>query len=161
MRALPAVQEFLSAAQKTDTRFDTTLDAASEVEGKLVCNGPASIAGKVTGTIIAKGILVIEKGAIVEAQITAEQVIIHGHVDGKLTANISVYLTECAVFKGELHAPNVQMEKGARFDGKSFMSGMVRAADPDKDESVTSPVHKLHDHLEEFMDGTASAQSGK
>ncbi len=154
MQPMASVQGFWSASPKkakSEGYQPTVVEAGSEVEGRLICHGPARICGKVTGTIFAHDLLVIEEGAVVEAEITAEKAILHGIVRGKLSVHESVSLSRTAVFAGDISAPTIEMEEGARFDGTSRMSDAPREADPDIDEATPSPVHKLQYDLEEFI----------
>ncbi len=148
MAALPAVHEFIETSLPFNKRFDMTLEAENEVEGRLICHGPACLSGKVTGSIEAHELLVIEKSAIIEANITASKIVIHGQVMGKITASEGVYLSSSATFVGELHAPSIELDEGARFEGSSTMTTHLREADPDQDDEITSPVHLLHENLE-------------
>ena len=149
MPTLPAMQGLLNntPAQK----FETALEAESEVDGKLICNGPTSISGVVSGILIAKDLLVIEKTARIRAEIIGEAIIIHGRVEGTISANKSVILTHTANVIGTLRTPTMQIEEGARFDGESQMESNVREAEFGRDKEVPSPVHKLQHDLEAFI----------
>ena len=147
MSALPVMQDFLESNLQLGKRFDMTLETKCEVEGRLVCHGPACLSGKVTGSIEANDILIIDEGAVIEANVSGKEVVIHGKVLGKITASESVYLSASAVFLGELISPNIEMEEGARFEGTSKMAPHLREADEEKDESVDNPVHQLHENL--------------
>ena len=124
------------------------LNVGSAVEGTLRCKGPVEIEGEVTGEIIAEDLLIISESAVINADITGTDVIVHGTVNGNITATGSISLKETSKFNGTLMAPALEIENGAHFEGKSFMQEPLREADPDKDGPVESPVQELQEKLQ-------------
>lgn len=99
----------------------TILTAGCHFNGKLYCRGSSRIGGRVEGTIISEGLLVIESEALIEADVIAEDVIIQGTVTGRVEAKNRLELTPSSVFEGELVTPSLVIHEGARFNGSASM----------------------------------------
>jgi cytoskeletal protein CcmA (bactofilin family) len=106
-----------------DEDFDTILSADIEFNGTLNFEKSFLIRGKMSGNIIAKGFLVIDEDAVVEANIQAGRVVIRGQVKGNVTAAEKVELTMSGKLIGNVRAPEILMETGCTFNGLCTMTG--------------------------------------
>ncbi len=105
--ALPANE--LTALLGRGTRF----------EGKLTFEGRVRIDGAFKGEISSEEILVIGEGAEIEAEIQAGTVIVRGGVvTGNIRASHGIELYVPARVTGNLHAPEVFLDKGVQFTGE-------------------------------------------
>jgi cytoskeletal protein CcmA (bactofilin family) len=102
--------------------FDTILSPDIEFSGVLACEKSFLIRGKVSGEIAAAGLLVIDEQAVVEANIRAGTVIILGSVKGNVVATEKVELTSTGKLAGNVTAPDIHMEAGHYFNGRSTMT---------------------------------------
>ncbi|MDR0402391.1 MAG: polymer-forming cytoskeletal protein [Treponema sp.] len=102
--------------------FDTILSPDIEFSGALTCGKSFLIRGKVSGEVTAAGLLVIDTQAVVEANIRAETVIIFGSVKGNVTAARKVEITSTGKLTGNVTAPDIHMETGHYFNGRSIMT---------------------------------------
>ena len=73
-----------------------------------------------SGNIEAKSIL-IEKTAMVLADITAKRVLCKGKVRGDIHATNKLIITKEAEVTGNIYSPNLNIEKGALFEGQCSM----------------------------------------
>jgi cytoskeletal protein CcmA (bactofilin family) len=105
-----------------DEDFDTVLSADIDFSGKLKFEKPFLIKGKVSGEIAAEGLLVIDEGAVVEANIFATKVVIRGTVVGNVTAAEKVDVALTGKLIGNVTAPEVFMETGCIFNGRCTMT---------------------------------------
>ena len=105
-----------------DEDFDTILSPDIDFSGTLSFEKPFLIRGKVSGTISAKGLLVIDSEAVVKANINASKVIIRGHVKGDVTATEKVEITISGKLIGNVSAPEIFMETGCVFNGRCTMT---------------------------------------
>ena len=103
--------------------FDTILSPDIEFSGTLHFEKPFLIRGKVSGEIIAKGLLVIDEGAQVSADIHTSRVIIRGYVKGDVTASEKVEVALTGQLEGNVIAPEIYMETGCMFNGRCTMTG--------------------------------------
>ena len=110
-----------SAAAGRDAAV-TILTSGCHFNGKLYCRGSSRIGGKIEGQIISEGILVIEEGATILAEVKADEVIIQGRVNGRLAAKIRVELYPQSRFDGDIYTPVLVINEGAQFNGRSIMN---------------------------------------
>ncbi|GHU12820.1 hypothetical protein FACS1894161_1830 [Spirochaetia bacterium] len=101
--------------------FDTVLSEDIEFSGSLSIEKSFLIRGKVSGEVNASGLLVIDEGAVVNANIKAGKVIIFGAVKGNVTATEKVELASTGRLVGNVNAPDIHMETGHYFNGRSIM----------------------------------------
>jgi len=104
-----------------DNDFDTILSRDIDFSGTLNFEKPFLIRGKVSGDIVARGILVVDEEAIVEANINASKVIIKGSVKGNVLASEKVEVTITGKLVGNVTAPEIFMETGCVFNGRCTM----------------------------------------
>jgi cytoskeletal protein CcmA (bactofilin family) len=102
--------------------FNTILSPDIEFSGVLNFEKSFLIRGKVSGEISAKGLLVIDEEAVVEANISAARVIIRGKVKGNIHATEKVEVTITGKLVGNVSAPEIFMETGCTFNGQCTMT---------------------------------------
>jgi cytoskeletal protein CcmA (bactofilin family) len=102
--------------------FDTILSPDIEFSGTLTFEKSFLIRGKVSGEIAATGLLVIDTQAVVEANIRAGTVIILGSVKGNVVATQKVEVSSTGRLVGNVSAPDIHMETGHYFTGRSTMT---------------------------------------
>jgi cytoskeletal protein CcmA (bactofilin family) len=95
----------------------------SRVTGQLTFRGATRIDGNVDGEILCHGRLTIGEGAEIRAKISGEVVVIHGHVEGDVTAKEKVELGAPARLLGNIDAPRLVVAEGAAFEGRCAMGG--------------------------------------
>jgi cytoskeletal protein CcmA (bactofilin family) len=105
-----------------DDDFDTILSPDIDFSGTLNFEKPFLIRGKVSGEIAAKGLLVVDGEAVVNANIDAARVIIRGYVKGDVTAAEKVEVAVTGRLEGNVAAPEIFMESGCVFNGRCTMT---------------------------------------
>ena len=105
-----------------DEEFDTILSKDIDFSGTLNFEKPFLIRGRVSGDIIARGTLVVDEGAIVDANINTSRVIIRGSVKGNVIASDKVEVTITGKLIGNVTAPEIFMETGCVFNGRCTMT---------------------------------------
>jgi cytoskeletal protein CcmA (bactofilin family) len=105
-----------------DEDFDTILSPDIDFSGTLNFEKPFLIRGKVSGEISARGLLVIDEEAVVNANINASRVIIRGQVKGNVTAAEKVEVAITGKLVGNVAAPEIFMETGCVFNGRCTMT---------------------------------------
>jgi cytoskeletal protein CcmA (bactofilin family) len=118
--------------------LNALLGAGTRYTGKLYFDGRTRIEGYFEGDIRGDGVLVIGDGAEVIADIEVGVcVIVGGTVRGNIRAREAIELHVPAVVVGDLHAPNVFIDRGVQFEGNCRMAALDGAGDvakPDADE---------------------------
>jgi cytoskeletal protein CcmA (bactofilin family) len=111
-----------------DDDFDTILSPDIDFSGTLHFEKPFLIRGKVSGEITARGLLVVDDEAVVNADIDASRVIIRGFVKGDVTAAEKVEVALSGRLEGNVTAPEIFMESGCTFNGRCTMTGKKAAS---------------------------------
>ena len=110
---LPAPRR--AAAGGASTR--SVIDSWLTIRGDLESEGEVQVDGTVNGDIRCAH-LVVGKDAVIIGNITAEEVIVRGKVNGIIRA-LSVTLQDTAVVESEIYHKSLAVEQGACFDGHS------------------------------------------
>jgi len=107
----------------SDEDFDTILSQDIDFTGTLNFEKPFLIRGKVSGEIKAKGLLLIDEDAVINADISTSKVIIRGYVKGDIIASEKIEINATGTLEGNVTAPEVYMETGCVFNGRCKMTG--------------------------------------
>lgn len=97
------------------------IEEGCRFEGNLSFEGVARIAGEVVGSIFTNDTLIISEGAVVNADINANVVLISGTVTGNVRATGRVEIRKPARFEGTIAAPSLVVEEGVIFHGTTKM----------------------------------------
>jgi len=104
-----------------DDDFDTVLSQDIDFSGTVSFEEPLLIRGNVSGDIDAKGLLVVDEEAVVNAGIRTSRVVIKGFVKGDVTASEKVELASTGRLEGDIVTPEISMETGCVFNGRCSM----------------------------------------
>ena len=95
------------------------IGASITLKGEITASEPLTIAGQVEGSVNVSGhALTIAAGSHISATVTADAIVVAGHVKGKLTAGTRIVLRETASVEGEAAAPLVSIADGAVVQGR-------------------------------------------
>ena len=87
-----------------------------QLEGDLRTSGSLDIAGLINGNVYVSDVTVTETGSV-RGSIEASKIEIHGHIQGKITAD-TILIGKNAVIKGDVFFKNtLKTEEGADIDG--------------------------------------------
>ena len=107
----------------------TIIGASLVITGELTSEEDLAIDGRVEGPVAVRGgTLVIGKQARVESNVRAARVVIHGVVNGAVSATERIELHASATVAGSLSANQVVVEEGASFNGPIDMGQRTIAA---------------------------------
>jgi len=101
------------------------LGRGSKVNGKVAFDGSAQMNGEVEGEITVGHILHIGETASITAQIRASTIVVAGKVRGDITGSQRIELLPSAMVAGNISAPKMVIQEGARFEGHCSMPGAV------------------------------------
>jgi len=104
-----------------DDDFDTVLSQDIDFSGTVSFEEPFLIRGNVSGDIDAKGLLVVDEEAVVNASIRTSRIVIKGLVKGNVTASEKVELASTGRLEGDIVTPEISMETGCVFNGHCSM----------------------------------------
>ncbi len=119
---MPELKEELEITEdsvKKKPQFQSSrIGSTAVVKGEWVCNEDMLIEGKFQGKLNAKDHdLHIEKEATVKADLQGRNILIMGKVTGNVTASGKILIGADAKMTGDLSAPQISIQDGARFKG--------------------------------------------
>ena len=112
----------------------TSVDASSELEGRLRCKETLRIDGRITGQIECEKAVLVGQGAQVKASVDADEVQVAGRVEGDIAARRKITLERTAVVIGNLTTPGIVVEEGAKLKGR-----IVIGSDAEEELAAKAP----------------------
>lgn len=101
----------------------TTIGASVAFDGDLTCEEDITVEGRLTGHLhLRDAALTVASSARIDATIRAARVVVHGTVQGSISAAERIELQPSAVVTGDLSALQVVIADGAVFNGHVDMS---------------------------------------
>ena len=139
---------------------EKTVEINAQMQGSLTFKDAVSlkINGEFTGSLDTKGTLSIGNRATVDANITGDNIIIAGKVNGNILAHKMLTLMPTAVLKGDISTSKLNIVEGAIFQGKCQM---LEDAPESMDDNLLD-IDEVAKYLEIDMDEIETlANSGK
>jgi len=97
------------------------IEEGCKFEGNLSFNGVARISGIINGSIFSNDTVIVSDGAIINADINANIILISGTVKGNINASSRVEIIKPARFEGTITTPSLIVEEGVIFHGTTKM----------------------------------------
>lgn len=104
-----------------DEAFDTIVEDDISFTGNIKIKKTFMIRGIVNGKIDSESDLVVDTGAVVNADISAERVLIRGKVKGNVIGKKMIFVTSAGSLDGDISTSKVVLEPGCVFTGKCSM----------------------------------------
>lgn len=98
-----------------------TISADVTVNGRISGHEPVVVFGRVEGAIHLENHLTIEEGGQVVAEVQTQVLTVRGSFNGDVVAQEIITLQSGSVVTGNLKAPRIIIEEGARFKGNIDM----------------------------------------
>jgi cytoskeletal protein CcmA (bactofilin family) len=107
----------------------TTIGDSLVITGELTSEEDLTINGRVAGPVIVRtGTLIVGQQARLKSDIRGARVVVHGAVDGAISASERIELHPSAVVSGSLSANQVVIAEAATFNGRIDMDRRTIAA---------------------------------
>lgn len=100
------------------------------IVGDIQTDGTIRVEGSVEGSIKAGKAVVVGKQGLVSGDITTQDAVISGRVEGTLVAASRLELQATCKIDGEVHTRRMQLEEGAVLNGSVHMGSETSAAIP-------------------------------
>ncbi|MDR3145810.1 MAG: polymer-forming cytoskeletal protein [Treponema sp.] len=114
-------------SKKKDTSPVVVFGNGTSFNGLLRFKETLCIQGKFKGSIEATGALIVDKGAVVEADhISVTSLIVYGTVVGIVHAMDKVDMLSGAEVRGDVTAARLRIADGVRFEGHCSMTGVEK-----------------------------------
>ncbi len=97
-----------------------------KITGNCESDGTIRVEGSVEGAIKAAKSVVVGKEGIVVGDITTQDAIVAGRVNGSVTAESRVELQSSCRIQGDIRSRRVKLEEGGQIDGSLFMGAKVQ-----------------------------------
>lgn len=108
----------------------TVIGKGIHIKGEITGTAPIQVWGSIEGKAGTEGLLWVRQGGEVGGEIAATNVVVEGHVDGKIAAADMVELRATCKVKGDISAKTLAIADGSFFQGRVHM-----------DEGGGSPQH--------------------
>ena len=92
-----------------------------EFKGVISYQGTVRIDGQLEGEIHTDGVLIVGRGAVIEAKVEAGTIVCQGRIVGDVMAREKIQLLSPAVLDGSVKTPSLSMEEGVLFNGTCEM----------------------------------------
>lgn len=127
--------------QPVNDVLDTTIAAGLRVRGDISSEGDIWIDGEIEGNVTTNAQAVIGENGVVIGNISGHTVIVHGAVEGNITADGSLSYEDTAQVRGESRTPTLQVSNGASLSGEVIMP--LEDDDEDSHEEHDSDSHDM------------------
>jgi len=97
--------------------IDTVIGPHTRFDGTLHVENSVCVEGEFRGQLTSKGGVLINRGGVIEADIVAEYIVVHGKVTGNITAQRQLEISDTGNVQGDVQAPSVVIAKGGILDG--------------------------------------------
>ncbi len=101
---------------------DAVIGQKVYIKGELGGNGDVAVEGKVEGKIKLNKRLIISRGGIVKAEVSAESVTVAGNLIGNVKAAKKVEILSTGHLEGDIKTPNIVISEGGHFKGNIDMN---------------------------------------
>lgn len=89
--------------------------------GNLSFGENVRIDGRIEGDLHSTGTLTVGEHAVIRGNVTAGTLITSGNIDGNVIASEKIKILNPGILIGDICAPSIVIEAGARFHGRSDM----------------------------------------
>ena len=114
------VEQVASGPEPTATRKsgrDSCIGAGMSIVGKIECNGPAQVFGRIEGELRASDLLVGD-GATIDGSVIAQNVTVCGRIKGTIRA-VRVKLQNGGAVEGDIFHRTLSIDENSQFEGSS------------------------------------------
>ncbi len=102
------------------------ISAGTTISGDIETSGDIRLDGKLIGTIVSKGKVVIGEGGILEGEIICARANVSGTVKGKVSVEELLALQSTANINGDIITSKLSIEPGAAFTGACSMGATIK-----------------------------------
>lgn len=126
-----------------DGELNGFVDAGTVFRGELEFETTFRVEGRVEGTIVSDGSLVVGEGGVVEGEIRVGQLFVSGTVRGTVRAARRIQLCTDGKAFADLETPSLVVEDGAIFDGRCSMNREAEERQAKPGGAEVKPIHSV------------------
>jgi len=150
----PHDQAWARSEPTTKAGTASCIGSDMSIVGKIECNGPAQVFGRIEGEVRASD-LQINEGAQVAGSVIAQNVTVCGRVKGTIRA-VRVKLQNGGAVEGDIFHRSLSIDENSQFEGSSRRvenptepSSNVDAKGPQKKDQAPAPLPSVDAELTE------------
>lgn len=98
-------------------RSESVIDRHSSFDGRFETEQDLRIEGAISGEVICRGTLTLEKDASARARVQAREATLKGRLEGDIVCSARLTIASTAVVTGTIRAPVLVVEDGASISG--------------------------------------------
>jgi cytoskeletal protein CcmA (bactofilin family) len=140
---------------------DSRIGSGMSIVGKIECNGPAQVFGRIEGELRASDLMVGD-GATIDGSVIAESVTVCGRIKGTIRA-VRVKLQNGGAVEGDIYHRSLSIDENSLFEGSSRrvedpteIPSSIEANAPQKKEIQSpAPTSNLDANLQGVESGTS------
>jgi cytoskeletal protein CcmA (bactofilin family) len=111
----------MSMERGTATGSTSMVSKEVKLEGEIQGSENLQVEGRFKGTIKLAGDLYIGPTGVVDADIEADNVVVHGQLNGNVLARKQLQIHSSGKLVGDCTASSIDIKEGALFEGRSKM----------------------------------------
>ncbi len=116
----------MAKSYESNTPAINIIRQGTEIQGDIKCKGDIRIDGKLTGTLICEGKLVIGETGNIEGEIACKNADISGGIIGKIEVKELLLLKSTANLNTDIYTGKLSVEPGAKFTGTCTMDNALK-----------------------------------
>tara|TARA_Y100000385_G_scaffold257718_1_gene285136 strand:+ start:197 stop:619 length:423 start_codon:yes stop_codon:yes gene_type:complete len=128
--------EEMSSPQSFDTNAIDRIAEGTTLEGSVNSAKSIRVDGKVKGSIVCAGRVVIGKTGVVEGEVDCDSADVEGTLNATITVTGLLELKTTAVINGDSQVGKLKVDPGAEINGKIDMGGTVKSISNNKSETI-------------------------
>jgi cytoskeletal protein CcmA (bactofilin family) len=134
----------LKKSESQTEALKTIIGSGVKVKGEISGKEDLTVHGQVEGIIdFKKGQVIVSKTGNVNADIYGKIITIEGEVKGSIFAEEKIVLQPSGVVRGNMTAPRIKVEDGAKFKGNVDTESKITAQQSKLREVPLAKVHTL------------------
>lgn len=128
--------EEMSSPQSFDTNAIDRIAEGTTLEGSVNSAKSIRVDGKVKGSIVCAGRVVIGKTGVVEGEVDCDSADVEGTLNATITVSGLLELKATAVINGDSQVGKLKVDSGAEINGKIDMGGTLKSISNNKRETI-------------------------
>lgn len=128
--------EEMSSPQSFDTNAIDRIAEGTTLEGSVNSAKSIRVDGKVKGSIVCAGRVVIGKTGVVEGEVDCDSADVEGTLNATITVTGLLELKTTAVINGDSQVGKLKVDPGAEINGKIDMGGTLKSISNNKNETI-------------------------
>ena len=128
--------EEMSSPQSFDTNAIDRIAEGTTLEGNVNSAKSIRVDGKVKGSIVCAGRVVIGKTGVVEGEVDCDSADVEGTLNATITVSGLLELKATAVINGDSQVGKLKVDPGAEINGKIDMGGTLKSISNNKRETI-------------------------